>query len=91
MLAHAIANDKDARAVRRALEGSYPLAKCQALSPRELEVEYVADEAVGPTLSVSAAYACQSQDDVDGYVIKGEYLLEGEGFRFRQLTLTSAE
>lgn len=85
--------DEDALtlAMRSALESAYPLRACRTEDPAKMRIRYVVDEATGPKLEASTFLACESDDDADGYEVKGEYFLGTGGFRFRQLTLSSAE
>ncbi len=80
--------DKDSIAVRRALEESHPLVNCRAHSQ---EIKFVNDEAVGPTLELSSFIACDAETGADGYIISGQYFIEGGGYLFKQLTLSTAE
>jgi hypothetical protein len=90
-LGRAMDSDYVSQAVRKSLEASYPLKACQAGSVNELEVKYTADDAVGPVLEVSAFVACESENEAVGYVLTGEYFIDGGGYRFKQITLSTAE
>lgn len=90
-LAQAMRKDKDSRAVRRALERSYPLTKCQMQTPAQQKIAFVKDEATGSRFEISSFVGCYQKDDVDGYTVTGEYFIEGGNYRFRGISLSSAE
>jgi hypothetical protein len=90
-LARTMGQDRVTSALRAELERSYPLTACGKIDAKEIKVQYRADEAVGAVLEVSSFIGCTSDEGVDGYTIGGEYFIDGGGYGFKSITLSTFE
>jgi hypothetical protein len=90
-IVRAMSQDQPSLAVRTALEKAFPLSFCREQDADKLEITYSNDEAVGPILEATTFVGCESDNGEDGYFLTGEYYLDGESYRFKQIKLSTFE